>query len=320
MRDEFEAVKRLYAQKLHAAESSAAELQARYRRLQTRRARDLEGFSTDVCRLRRALAQLETQWALVGETAYGAAQHGLSDPGPPLGVAEAVAQGQAMHAAAAHAAYPSRPELTAADRPWRVAGGSARDGRPPQHRSAGAGAGAATSTSTSTSFRPSHAIARAPGGRAVASGGLVPGKATVQAAAAASGMRVARRGQRPARTSGAGAVASRTPRGPWQVGDSPSSSPLSAEEDGDAMGWSGVISQDGDRDSPLEADGKSSAPAAAMGASARGTVDPPALPPATASTGALGKRWEADDIRASLAQIAQRTGRLQSRVGQLATR
>lgn len=48
----------------------------RYAKLERRRARDLEGFSTDAANLRRALEQLEVQWALVGETA--AAQGGLS--------------------------------------------------------------------------------------------------------------------------------------------------------------------------------------------------------------------------------------------------
>lgn len=311
MRDEFEAVKRLYSRKLLAAEHGAEELRGRLRRLQTRRARDLEGFGTDVCRLRRALAQLETQWALVGETAYAVGRHGLAEPGPPLGVAQAVAEGEAMHqaiAAAVGEAYPRRPPLTAADRPWR-AGGM----RPPPARGGGG----------STSFRPSQALDRAQGGRAAAASGLVPGRTTVQAAAAASGMRLPRRGREPAGTTRSAASAARTPRQAWQVGGSPLSSPLPDSETAGALGWSGVISQDGDRDSPLEPDGKASEPAVAAGAKAaastrRGTVDPPALPPATDATEALGRRWEAGDIRASLADIAHRTGRLQRRVGHLA--
>lgn len=304
MRAEFDGVRRLYAEKLRAAETHGAELQRRMRRLQARRARDLEGFGADVTALRRALEQLETQWALVGETAAFLAARAGPDGGGRSGVALAVQEGERL----ARRAWGDEVVGSWEER-YAGPGAEGADGGAPGAGSAGAGAGAGAGDQRSplasqprrgqvSAFRPTYAVSRAQGGRAMAASGLLRAEGTAgavaAAAAAASGARVEQ--LRPA------GIAAHPAAGQ------------------DPMTWSG-ISEGGPRTSPL-AVGGSRASSVGSGAE-RDSAQRPADSrsrraqrgmAASSKPAQLGARWEPSQIQASLRELGERTERLQRQV------
>eukprot|EP01138_Halocafeteria_seosinensis_P001469 gb/GECG01001505.1/.p1 GENE.gb/GECG01001505.1/~~gb/GECG01001505.1/.p1 ORF type:complete len:632 (+),score=126.70 gb/GECG01001505.1/:1-1896(+) len=67
LQDQYQQVQQNYEDELSKTREHAESLRKKYADLKRRRALDMEGFTNDVIQLRRALRQLETQWALIGE-------------------------------------------------------------------------------------------------------------------------------------------------------------------------------------------------------------------------------------------------------------
>ena len=282
MRSEFAAVRRLYADKLASAEARGKDLEGRLRKLERRRALDLEGFGADVSALRRALEQLETQWALVGATAADMAAR----DGDPSGLASAIRMGEGMVRRAwspSGAAGPSPQPGPGSPATERGQGRPAsRAGRPP--------------LGGVTAFRPTLAATRAKGGAAMASSRLVPASA-----AAANAMMAA------ARPRGAGLPVEDL----WRVGGSPPES-----EGGSRTAASHArfpsrhrASRDG---------GAADGGATTSGDPARGaftsTTGPRSHEPQRAS---FGTRWEPAAIKESLSELRARASGLQATVAAL---